>query len=125
MTLLDTSALVGSLTGEGGSYPLLERVFASEARVAVSALVLFEWKRGPRKEAELAAQEDLFPSAQALPFGPAEAEIAAAIYRRLKRSRGREIDIAIAATAIAHGARLWTLNPKDFADIPGLKLARP
>lgn len=125
MIFLDTSALVGSLTAEGDSYPLLTRLFAREARVAISTLVLFEWKRGPRKVAELVAQEDLFPSVDALPFGPAEADIAAGIYRRLKRARGREMDIAIAATAIAHGAGLWTLNPKDFADIPGLKLADP
>jgi predicted nucleic acid-binding protein len=35
------------------------------------------------------------------------------------------MDIAIAATAIAHGAGLWTLNPNDFAAIPGLKLVKP
>jgi predicted nucleic acid-binding protein len=30
--------------------------------------------------------------------------------------------LAIAACAIEHGARLWTLNPKDFRDIAGLVL---
>lgn len=125
MTFLDTSALVESLTTEGDTYPLLERLFASEVRLAISTLVLFEWKRGPRKAPELAAQERLFPSANAVPFATHEADIAARIYRQLGRARGREMDIAIAATAIAHGAGLWTLNPKDFADIPGLKLVDP
>jgi predicted nucleic acid-binding protein len=44
------------------------------------------------------------------------------MYRGLKRARGRDIDIAIAVCAIAQGARLWTLNPGDFRDLPGLAL---
>ena len=35
---------------------------------------------------------------------------------------GREMDIAIAACAIVNAASLWTLNPGDFPDIPGLTL---
>jgi predicted nucleic acid-binding protein len=42
----------------------------------------------------------------------------------LRRARGREIDVAIAACAIEHGATLWTLYPSDFRDIPGLSLYR-
>ena len=41
-----------------------------------------------------------------------------------ERPRGREIDIAIAACAIAHDAQLWTVNADDFKDIPNLKLLR-
>ena len=52
-----------------------------------------------------------------------EAEIAAKLYRQISRPRGREMDLAIAACAIAFEIPLWTLNRKDFADIPGLKLA--
>lgn len=37
-------------------------------------------------------------------------------------ARGREINIAIAACALAHGAALRTLDPADFTDIPGLAL---
>jgi predicted nucleic acid-binding protein len=40
----------------------------------------------------------------------------------MKRPRGREIDIAIAACAIANNASLWTLCPEDFSDVPGLTL---
>jgi len=36
--------------------------------------------------------------------------------------RERKLDLAIAATAILHDAALWTLNPRDFADIPRLRL---
>jgi predicted nucleic acid-binding protein len=34
------------------------------------------------------------------------------------------MDIAIAACAIEHRAALWTLNERDFEDIPGLMLYR-
>jgi predicted nucleic acid-binding protein len=42
--------------------------------------------------------------------------------RRLRRARGREIDLAIAATAIIRNASLWTLNTADVQDIPNLQL---
>jgi predicted nucleic acid-binding protein len=60
----------------------------------------------------------LFPATESIPFGSAEALVAADSYRKIKRARGREIDIAIAACAVVHGAQLWTLNPADFKDIP-------
>lgn len=91
-------------------------------RLVLSALVLYEWSRGPRIPEELDAQEALFPSEEALPFGPDEAHVAARLYRELHRGRGREVDLAIAATALVWRARLWTLNVADFRDIPGLDL---
>lgn len=89
----------------------------------VPTLVLYEWLRGPRLPGELADQEALLPSESAVPFGVREAEIAARLYRQIPRPRGRDVDIAIAACAIARETPLWTLNRKDFADIPGLTLA--
>ena len=83
---------------------------------------MYEWLRGPRLTEELAAQEALFPSDSAIPFGFAEAAVSAQLYRSVRRPRGREIDLAIAAYAISRQAELWTLNASDFADIPGLRL---
>jgi predicted nucleic acid-binding protein len=88
----------------------------------VSTLVLYEWRRGPRTGDELTDQERLMPSAHARPFGESEAAAAAGMYRSLKRTRGRDMDIAIAACAVTHGARLWTLNPDDFRDLPDVEL---
>jgi len=96
----------------------------SGERVAWTTLVMYEWLRGPRTPNEITDQEDLFPIRAAIPFGPAEAELSAILYRSVRRARSREIDIAIAACAIRQEAELWTLNPSDFADIPGLKLWR-
>ena len=126
MIFLDTSALVDALSGSRRAAPTLREALERGERVRIPAIVLFEWLRGPRRSQELAAQEALFPSASAIPFGPAEAARAAALYRRAGKSgRGREIDIAIAACAISHDATLWTFNTKDFADIPGLRVATP
>jgi len=88
------------------------------------SLVFYEWRRGPRVEEELALQELVSPSREILPFTHEEAGIAAGLYRQVDRPRGREIDLAIAACAIAWQGSLWTLNVRDFADIPGLRLHR-
>lgn len=70
-------------------------------------------------------QEALFPRESAIAFGSAAAASAADLYRAVPGARGREIDLAVAATAICWDARLWTLNPRDFDDVPGLELFRP
>jgi predicted nucleic acid-binding protein len=112
--------LVDSLTGPRRSLRALRRVVDGGERLLVPALVLYEWLRGPRVPHELADQDALFPAETAVPFGPREAAVAADLYRAVKRPRGREIDLAIAACALAWGADLWTLNRDDFKDIPGL-----
>ncbi len=122
MILLDTSVLIASLTNPRPlAANLYERIQRRE-RILMPAICLYEWLRGPRRPEELQIQEDLFPARLALPYGPDEAHVSARLYRGLPRARGREIDIAIAACAICHDARLWTINRKDFADIPGLQL---
>ena len=125
MIHVDTSALVDSLTGPRRSLPALRRFVERGERLEVSAIVLYEWLRGPRQPQELEDQELLFPRSTAVAFGPVEAARAAEWYAALKRARGRELDLAIAACAAVHGASLWTLNRGDFADLPGLILAEP
>lgn len=123
MIVVDTSALIDSLTGPKRSAAQLRALIEEGNRLALPTIVLYEWLRGPRITEELEAQEALFPTQEALPFGPAEARRAADLYQRVPRSRGREIDLVVAAHALERGAALWTLNPADFTDIPGLHLA--
>ncbi|CAN5691198.1 hypothetical protein BH24ACI5_BH24ACI5_28300 [soil metagenome] len=122
---LDTSVLVDALSGPRRSIGALERTVADGHVIATSTLALYDWLRGPRTPAEIEDQEALIPSAEARPFGPAEAARAASLYGVLKRARGRDMDIAIAACALEHGAHLWTLNTADFKDLPGLNLYTP
>jgi predicted nucleic acid-binding protein len=120
--LIDTSALIDCLAGPRRSLARLREIVASGEEIGISSLVLYEWLRGPRTQQELTDQEALLPGERQWGFGGVEAAKAADLYRQLPRARGREIDLAIAATAIARDARLWTLNPEDFDDIEGLEL---
>lgn len=122
MIVLDTSVLIDGLTGLKRSGPAIRGALAEGERILVPALVLYEWLRGPRLREELAAQEALFPVKTAISFGPEEAVICARLYQTVRRPRGREIDLAIAASAIHRDAQLWTLNQADFRDVPGLRL---
>ena len=122
MIHLDTCVLVDALTGPRRSAPALRALIEDGERISFSALVLYEWLRGPRDAEELRVQEALFPGSEASPFGRAEAALASDLYRLVRRRRGRELDLAIAASAISHDAALWTLNRRDFTDIPRLRL---
>ncbi len=122
MTVLDTSVLIDSLCGPKRSASALRAAIEQGQRILIPSLVLYEWLRGPRLPSEVAAQEALFPSDTAVAFGPREASLSAELYRSLRRPRGREIDLAIAACAIARDAGLWTLNKVDFKDIPRIRL---
>jgi predicted nucleic acid-binding protein len=125
MIHLDTSILVDALTGAKRSARRLRSAIEQGERVVFSTIVLYEWLRGRRIASELAAQEALFPRENAVAFGSEEASIAARLSREVKRGRGREIDLAIAATAIAQNAALWTLNVDDFRDISSLTFYEP
>jgi predicted nucleic acid-binding protein len=125
MVHLDTSALVEALTGPRRAAPALRGLLRAGQRVNIATLVLYEWLRGPREEAELAAQSVLFPVHAAAAFDAGAAARAATLYRAVRAPRGRDVDIAIAACALEAGARLWTMNADDFKDIPGLLLYQP
>jgi predicted nucleic acid-binding protein len=121
--IVDTSALVDSLTGPKRSAKTMRAFIAAGERLLIPSLVLYEWQRGPRTEEELTAQHALLPTAGALQFGSEEAAVAARLYGEVPRPRGREIDLAVAAHAVVRQDKLWTLNVNDFADVPGLILA--
>lgn len=125
MIVLDTSVVIDSLAGTRRSLPAVRRVLERGERLAIPSLVLYEWLRGPRRLQELADQEALLPRESALPFGAAEAAMTAELYKKIERPRGREIDLAIAACALAHDAELWTLNLRDFRDIRDLQVSAP
>jgi predicted nucleic acid-binding protein len=124
LILLDTSVLIDALSYRGPTETSLREAIANGRRIRMSCLVLYEWLRGPRRADELEAQETLFPVAEAVPFGAEEAARAVQLFSQVPRARGRDIDIAIAATALEREAAIWTLNERDFEDIPGLTLYR-
>jgi predicted nucleic acid-binding protein len=125
MIVIDTSVLIGALTGFKRSGLAVRSALDEAEPILLPALVLYEWLRGPRIAEELALQESLFPSESAIPFDKEQAKVSADLYRSLRRARTREVDIAIAACALVHDAQLWTLNRADFQDVPGIRLYGP
>lgn len=69
MIVLDTSVLIDSLSGAKRSAKVLRFAIQRGERILVPSLVLYEWLRGPRLPAEIAAQEALFPSESSVVFG--------------------------------------------------------
>jgi predicted nucleic acid-binding protein len=74
---LDTSLLVDALTGPRRSAAASRHAIQEGERTQLPSLVLCEWLRGPRVPRELAAQESLFPSEAAVPFGWQDAALSA------------------------------------------------
>jgi predicted nucleic acid-binding protein len=122
---LDTSVHIDPFTGPRRSLPQVVSATSAGHVLSYSALVAYEWLRGPRVESETRAIQRFFGDQPVEAFGRLEAETAASLYRRAARARLRQADLAIAACAIEHGAQLWTLNERDFVDVPGLMLYRP
>lgn len=119
---LDTSALVAAFTGTRPAFGQLIALVSAEHRLAMSALVLYEWEAEPRSAEALEVQRAIVPPDRIVAFGPEEAALAAALARTVAHPRGRELDLAVAACALVHDAALWTMSRADFDDIPGLRL---
>ena len=122
---LDTSVLVDAFTGSRRSLGKVVSATRDGHVLAFCAVVQYEWLRGPRTEDEEGAVHRFFGPDSIVAFGDREAQTAAGIYRRVKHARTRQADLAVAACALEHNARLWTLNEHDFTDVPGLTLYQP
>ena len=122
---LDTSVLVDAFTGPRHSLANIVGATKVGDVLTFCALVQYEWLRGPRTQAEEESVRRVFSDDAIVALGSREAQAAAALYRQVKRARQRQANLAIAACALEHNARLWTLNQSDFADIPDLVLYQP
>lgn len=121
--LLDTSTVIWSGRIDPGSLP---------TETLISAVTLAELSVGPlvagtdEERAARQAHLQLAAMLEALPFdarcAAAFAPIAARLRQGGRKSKARAYDTLIAATAIANGIPLYTGNPADFEDIPGLDL---
>ena len=128
--LIDTSVLVAiEREWMAGRQEVLSKRLPSSA--VISAVTLLELRIGvlladtePRRSSRAAFSEDVRSRFPALPFAQQEALAAADIMVSLRRSGERigERDLLIAATAVANGHSMITLNHSEFARVPGLKL---
>jgi tRNA(fMet)-specific endonuclease VapC len=95
--------------------------------VALSSITIVELEGGVHRdptqsERRRALLDELVDGVRIIPFDVREASAYGRIVKSCGFLRVKVIDRMIAATAIAHGATLVTLNGKDFTDIPGLRL---
>lgn len=101
----------------------------------ISAVTLAELSVGPlvtEDPIERAARQLHLQLAESdfgvVPFGPEAARafggVAASLRAAGRTTRARAYDALIAASALAEGIPLYTMNPRDFAGIEGLEVRK-
>ncbi len=119
---LDTDFLVLGLSSAGAQRARLIELAESDAEIQISAVVWYEFSRGPRTPDQLGVARSFFFEDGIVPFSEDLATIAAEVFRSLGSPRRRAADVAIGVTAAAASALLVTRNAADFAGIPHLEV---
>lgn len=127
MFALDTNSLIYFFKGAGRIGEHLRST--SPREIGLPSVVLYELEvgisRSPQSRIRRQALDAFLQVTQVLPFDETAAR-EAAIVRRVLEQAGTPIgplDTLIAGTALAHSATLVTHNTREFARIPGLKVA--
>jgi tRNA(fMet)-specific endonuclease VapC len=130
MICLDTNAVIAAINRRVPAVRTrLEQAFVHQTIVGVPAVALFEIWYGIKKSSrprENAANLAMFLTldVKLWPFEPEDAEEAGDIRAALERA-GTPIgpyDTLVAAQARRRGALLVTVNRREFARVPGLRL---
>ena len=120
---IDACILIEFLRAKDKSKTMYAKLARSAVPLFISTIVLFEVRAGLNAFNQECLM-GLLRKITCLPFDVRTAEIAAGLSKTLRNNRIQvEIsDLFIAATAIAHGLPLVTLNHKHFERIEGLIL---
>lgn len=126
MYVLDTKTLIYFFKGMG---EVPKRLLAvSPKEIGIPTVVIYELEYGIAKSSSPKKRqqqlEHLCSNVNLLPFGRAEAKLAASIRAKLEK-KGKPIgpyDLLIAATALSTNGVLVTNNTKEFTRIPKLQL---
>lgn len=119
---LDTDFLVHALSHAGPERRRLVQLAGAPEEIQVSAVVWYEFSRGPRTAEQLGAARAFFFETGIIPFSEELAARSAEVFRLLGSPRKRAADIAIGVTAVSLGCPLVTRNARDFDGIPGLSV---
>jgi predicted nucleic acid-binding protein len=119
---LDTNALIALPRWLKMGHQLIHRV-SRGGKVAVSAIVWYEYQNGPVQLSESRLVED-FIEQRIEPIEAVHAELAAKLFNQTGRRRVLRMDALVAAAAIRSDAELLTADSKDFTVFTsaGLKL---
>jgi len=124
LTLLDTNIVILLRDARGD---VAERLAGTDILPAISVITRVELENGvyrePRfRDVRRARLDVILDAVTTLEFGAAEAEQYREIVAQFGLNRVRTLDRMIAATALAHGCRLATFNPREFEEIAGLEM---
>ena len=120
---VDACILIEFLRAKDKSKTMYAKLARNKIPLFISTIVLFEVLAGLNASNKKCLME-LLRKVVCLSFDVRIAEIAADLSRMLRKSRIQVVssDLFVAATAIAHGLPLATLNRKHFERIEGLIL---
>ncbi|MEZ5709501.1 MAG: PIN domain-containing protein [Blastomonas sp.] len=122
--LLDTNIVIHLRDGDS---EIIDRLAELAPPLAIAIISRVELENGvyrdPRWTSTRRTALDLVLSEVAtIDFGEEELHAYQGIVRDKGYSRRKTVDRMIAATALAHGLSLVTMNAGDFADIDGLQI---
>ena len=121
MILIDTNIFIEYYKNNPAICEILEHI--DPQKIAVSDVVCAELYFGARNRQELANIISDMEKLTVLTISPKISKLAVDLVKQYCLSHKLKLpDAQIAATAIFHNAELFTLNRKDFAYIPDLKL---
>lgn len=125
MICLDANYLIGGVSEERPESSHLLRWIEAGETFCTAAPAWYEFLCGPVSEAQIDTMRAMLTHG-IVAFEEAQATAAARLFNAVKRPRRLRVDAMIAATAIAAGGRLATLNAADFGlFVPhGLELAK-
>jgi predicted nucleic acid-binding protein len=117
--VLDTSVVIADQVAPIPGVLAISAITLAELNFGVLVATTIEVRAERLRRLSLLQQRfDALPvdEAVAVSYG----RLAAPVVDTGRRPRRRVMDLLIAATAHAHGARLYTRNPRDFAGLEGL-----
>lgn len=122
--VIDTNVAIHLRDGDPG---IVARIQTLSEFPMISVVTRVELEGGLGKQPDLRLKrrnllDAMLATLPVLPFQNTDAVAYGTIVAAIGFSRTRILDRMIAAQAVAAGARLITINGKDFADIPGLDL---
>ena len=123
MIHLDTSFLIRALEAGSVQDRQLRNWIAAGESLGISAVAWTEFLCGPLHPSALTLADELV--GPRTDFTTTDAALAARLFNESGRRRGSLIDCMIAASALGEGARIATVNARDFRRFEpfGLRLA--
>ena len=117
--VLDTSVVIADQVAPIPGVLAISAITLAELNLGVLVATTTEVRAERLRRLSLLQQRfDALPADEAVSVS--YGRLAAAIVDAGRRPRRRVMDLMIAATAHAHGARLYTRNARDFAGLEGL-----